>query len=475
MTAIVWVNVTTLMSWVRPAVGVVRVEQEYVRWLLSQTHTEPTVKFVVFHPKKKAFYEVSAQSVQEKLARRDVGGGAATTTAEDRFKYFAKRLTRFIPPAFLPKARDAGLMVIRTIRFFRGRLRQLRRPVVWSQARIECSIDGSFADLAPAGFGQSDVFISMGLDWDQLDLPVVYRAKQRHGFRVVLMCYDAIPVLFPHLVVAESGRFGAHLVELGWCADHVMCISQSTRRDFAAFLEQMGGHIPMTSVIRLGDQLPGDSRVQQTAADSEALRCADRPFVLYVSTIERRKNHELLYRAWVRMRDHGIDVPRLIFVGMPGWGVSDFLADLRLDHRIAGDIVVLNQVSDGELHWLYEHCLFTLYPSLYEGWGLPVTESLAHGKFCLCSTAASIPEAGGSLCEYLDPWDLPTWVDRISTLIQNPHEVASRNARVRQEFVPQKWTDTAFRIHEVATALCPKPPSFHSSQQSMRTPGIHCD
>jgi len=120
MTAIVWVNVTTLMSWVRPAVGVVRVEQEYVRWLLSQTHTEPTVKFVVFHPKKKAFYEVSAQSVQEKLARRDVGGGAATTTAEDRFKYFAKRLTRFIPPAFLPKARDAGLMVIRTIRFFPG-------------------------------------------------------------------------------------------------------------------------------------------------------------------------------------------------------------------------------------------------------------------------------------------------------------------------------------------------------------------
>lgn len=474
MTSIIWVNVTTLMSWARPAVGVVRVEQEYVRWILSQPSLIPAVRFVIFDAKKLAFFEVTAQTVRAKLAHRYAVSGAAATSVEDRLKLLAKRLTRFVPPALLPKARSAALAAIQAIRYFQTHIRKSRlgldlRPDVYTPSSGRPS-----SGRVLAQFSQSDVFVSMGLDWDQLDLPMLYRSKAKYGFRVVLMCYDAIPVLFPHLVVAESGRFGAYLVELGWCADHVLCISQSTRNDFLSFTEHMGGPSPATSVIRLGDALPADSAGQQAAESAAVLQFDDRPFVLYVSTIERRKNHELLYRAWIRLKAQAIEVPRLIFVGMPGWGVSDFLADLRLDYRVAGDILVLNHVTDGELRWLYQHSLFTLYPSLYEGWGLPVTESLAHGKFCLCARSASIPEAGGDLCEYLDPWDLPAWTDRIGYLIQHPEEIAQRNLRVRQEFVPQKWADTARQIHQAATSLCAGPPVLHHGPQHSPYPGIHC-
>ena len=136
--------------------------------------------------------------------------------------------------------------------------------------------------------------------------------------------------------------------------------------------------------------------------------------------IERRKNHDILYRAWLRLIEAGCTIPNLVFVGMRGWGVDDLLSDLARDRRIRGRIHVLQTVSDTELAMLYDRCLYTVYPSLYEGWGLPVVESFAFGKFCLCSNAGSLPEAGGDLAEYLDPWDLNAWVERIQIFRRSP-------------------------------------------------------
>ena len=121
-----------------------------------------------------------------------------------------------------------------------------------------------------------------------------------------------------------------------------------------------------------------------------------------------------------------------------------------------GDIVCLNHVSDGELAWLYRHAAFTVFPSLYEGWGLPVVESLAWGKFCLASSAASLPEAGGTWAEYQDPWDLPAWVDRLGHYMQHPQEVQARNDRIAREFRAPGWAQTAQAIHDVVLAASPK-------------------
>ena len=128
----------------------------------------------------------------------------------------------------------------------------------------------------------------------------------------------------------------------------------------------------------------------------------------------------------------------------------DLLNDLKLDPRIQDDIVRLNHVTDAELAWLYQHCAFTVFPSLYEGWGLPVVESLAWGRFCLTSNAASLPEAGGEWAEYLDPWDLPAWVERLAHHMQHPQDVQALNERIAREFQPPRWSETAAVIHDVA-------------------------
>ena len=68
-------------------------------------------------------------------------------------------------------------------------------------------------------------------------------------------------------------------------------------------------------------------------------------------------------------------------------------------------IAVAETPSDAELAFLYRNCRFTVFPSLYEGWGLPIGESLWFGKLCIASKTSSMPEVGGDLVDYVDPKD----------------------------------------------------------------------
>ena len=95
---------------------------------------------------------------------------------------------------------------------------------------------------------------------------------------------------------------------------------------------------------------------------------------------------------------------------------------------------------------MYERCLFTVYPSLYEGWGLPIAESLKNGKFVLASSSSSIPEVGGSYVEYLDPWDAAEWASRILFYATNREELGSRESDIAKGFAPFAWQDTVATV-----------------------------
>jgi glycosyltransferase involved in cell wall biosynthesis len=166
----------------------------------------------------------------------------------------------------------------------------------------------------------------------------------------------------------------------------------------------------------------------------------DREFVLCVSTIEARKNHEVLYHAWDRLAErHGEALPMLVIVGMVGWGVTDLMFRMRTNPRLRDRIVILDNLADGELAWLYRRCLFTVFPSLYEGWGLPVVESLSLGKPCICSTAPAVAEAAQALAVALDPLDVPAWVAAIERLWLDESMRQANTERLRKEYRPDTW------------------------------------
>jgi glycosyltransferase involved in cell wall biosynthesis len=171
-------------------------------------------------------------------------------------------------------------------------------------------------------------------------------------------------------------------------------------------------------------------------------------YALFVSTIEARKNHALLFRIWRRMLEEmtADQVPTLVFAGRIGWMVSDLMHQIANTDHLNGKLVVIEDPTDTELAALYRGCLFTLFPSLYEGWGLPVTESLAFGKPCIISNRTSLPEAGGTLARVFDPDNLHDAYQVIRQTIEDRAGLARWEAQVRREFRLVPWSATVDAI-----------------------------
>jgi glycosyltransferase involved in cell wall biosynthesis len=198
----------------------------------------------------------------------------------------------------------------------------------------------------------------------------------------------------------------------------------------------MGKSIPMPVVIPVGSHPP--ARVM-------APRIVERPYVLMVGTIEARKNHTAMLRVWRRMLRTMPEekVPDLVFAGKIGWLTADLMQQLRNANWFGGRIRFIDSPAEAELASLYAHCLFSVFPSFYEGWGLPVTESLSFGKTVAASRYSAIPEAGGEFCAYFDPDDINDAYDVIRGLIETPARIVALEARIAAAFCPATWDDTA--------------------------------
>jgi glycosyltransferase involved in cell wall biosynthesis len=168
-------------------------------------------------------------------------------------------------------------------------------------------------------------------------------------------------------------------------------------------------------------------------------------YVLFVSTIEARKNHLLLFRVWRRLaREMPPDkVPTLVFAGRVGWLVEDLMTQIDNTNRLDGKLIIIEDATDSELAALYQGCLFTVFPSFYEGWGLPVTESLAFGKPCLIADRTSLPEAGGEFARRFDPDNLHDAFTAIRDTILDPEGLALWAAHIRHAFRPVSWAASA--------------------------------
>ena len=175
-------------------------------------------------------------------------------------------------------------------------------------------------------------------------------------------------------------------------------------------------------------------------------RCLPAPgsYALIVSTIEARKNHLLLFRVWRRLLEElpPDRVPTLVFAGRVGWLVDDLMHQIANTNNLNGKLLVISSPTDAELTELYQGCLFTLFPSFFEGWGLPVTESLAFGKPCLISDRTSLPEAGGTLARSFDPDNFYDAYALILNAIEDRAGLAAWEAQIRREFKPVPWSTT---------------------------------
>jgi len=178
-------------------------------------------------------------------------------------------------------------------------------------------------------------------------------------------------------------------------------------------------------------------------------------FWLSVGTIEPRKNQRRLAEAYARyLALNGKPMP-LVFAGGSGWLMDDFQNHLRA-LGIEDQVILTGYVTDDELIWLYRSCYASLYPSLFEGFGLPVLEGMQFGAPTLTTTTSSIPEVAGQAAILLSPEDTEGWAQAMLSLSLNPqqrqnmHDASIVRAR---EFNWKQSAAALLQLYEEAMAV----------------------
>jgi glycosyltransferase involved in cell wall biosynthesis len=232
-------------------------------------------------------------------------------------------------------------------------------------------------------------------------------------------------------------------------ASALLAISAATRDDLVA---RFPSAAPKTHVTELAaDPVFGDG---DPAADAEVVRRhgLDKPYVLALGTLEPRKNLPRLIEAFAGLDPQLRAAHELVLVGGSGW------ADGEIDASIARhrDVVrALGYVEDGDLPALYRRAALFAYPSLFEGFGLPVLEAMTAGTAVLTSDVSSLPEVGGDAVAYADPLSVEAIGAQLDALLRAPGERERLAAAGRERSHRFSWKRTAeetLRAVEAAAA-----------------------
>lgn len=271
-------------------------------------------------------------------------------------------------------------------------------------------------------------------DWHGSDKAFIDEVVKLHseGVRLLHMGYDMLPLVAPQFSGHATESLNRYAKAIYPLCHKMFSISKHTKRDIANWLKGNNLHVPNIKVIRLGDDF-------DFAAPKKPVEAPKDSFLLSVGTVEARKNHTLLYYAYKLARERGIELPKIVISGRRGWKTDDIYELITTDPETKDKFVFMN-ASDEELSWLYDNCLFTVYPSFYEGWGLPVAESVARGVPCASSNTSSMPEIAGNLIEYFSPASTDTCLELISRLMR-PKELDKARKKL-QSYKPTSWDDT---------------------------------
>ncbi|WP_027185025.1 glycosyltransferase family 4 protein [Desulfovibrio inopinatus] len=240
-------------------------------------------------------------------------------------------------------------------------------------------------------------------------------------------------------------------------ADFIVSNSRTTAEHFLRIFP----HYPRERIeaISLGCRFDAQNLPTSSGAFSSM---APKSFWLSVGTVEPRKNHARLFEAYAAFKARHGHVAPLVLAGGKGWLMEEAVAKLRA-LGIEQDVVLTGYVSDETLSWLYANCYAFLYPSLFEGFGLPVLEAMAHGAAVVTSNTSALPEVTGPHGALLvDPTESSAIADAMTRLVEETElrETLSEQARKRAQHY--SWDNAArqmMNIYEKTLAL----PGFRST------------
>ncbi|WP_137179320.1 glycosyltransferase family 1 protein [Roseomonas sp. AR75] len=439
-------DVSSILRWTGPPVGILRVEQELARHGLA---AEPDVVPAFFDPRRGVFRALNP-AWRDRLLGAEAAIDHVTLDWRRQRRLWQNLASPRYPAAMaLERLRLAG----------HGWAAQAQRRLLGAYVHHapfgapgvrHAVVPLDMALGATLALGPRDRLLLAGSGWARA------RAAAAHGMeagaRLVPLCYDLIPLLHPEWFPPEElPDFEAYWAALLPAAARVLCNAACVAEDITRHAATLGHRIAPPSVLPLGFAPPPPVPPAPLPPPLSPGR-----FALFVSTIEPRKGHAALLAAWRRLVAEGVPQRadfRLVFVGRPGWMVEAVLRALPdADGALGGRVLHLRHVDDATLRRLLADCAFTLYPSRYEGFGLPIIESFAAGKAVIASTGGAVPETVGGLSPCLDPLDVDAWTATLGAWIADPAARAPWEARIARQFRPLHWPEAAAGIFAATRA-----------------------
>ncbi len=286
--------------------------------------------------------------------------------------------------------------------------------------------------------------------------PDFFLPPVRRQTRTVVTIYDLSFVRQPETVMPGMMQ---HLTE--WVprsvaqADHVIAISEATRQDLIELYQTPPAKISVLYPAVTSDFQPL-TNPQELAAVRHKYGLGENPFILSVGTLQPRKNYQRLIQAFAQMGEinnpNGSLPLRLVIVGSKGWQYEQIFAEVtKLD--LTNRVHFLGFVADSDLPTLYNAASLFVYPSLYEGFGIPALEALACGIPVIASNLSALPEVVGEAGVLVDPYHVDALAAAMTRLLGD----ADLKLRLRAAGLAQAakftWVGMAAKLLKVYHSL----------------------
>jgi len=312
----------------------------------------------------------------------------------------------------------------------------------WRQGTFHGPADRAPRLLSPADFESSRAFWA-NPDESVLGNPDIIHANnfftpRLERARLVWTLHDLLFLDNPEWTT-EANRVGCfrNTFEAALRADQIIANSHYSRERFLDVFP----HYPRE---RVHVASPGSRFAGRPPAPRPAIahRLDPGEFWLSVGTLEPRKNLGALLKARARLHSQGIALRPLALAGGEGWMMSPNDLD-------AQDVLPLGYVDDTALQWLYENCYAFAFPSLAEGFGMPVVEAMSCGAAVACSRTTALTEVAGPAALFWNPEDVDSIAEGLSTLESNTTLRQNLRDLGRNRAAAFSWSSAAQIVLEV--------------------------
>lgn len=297
----------------------------------------------------------------------------------------------------------------------------------------------------------------------------LYPIIKNNGFLIINFIYDLIPVLLPQFVQNITIKNYKPFIKTVYrYSDMVICDSVSSQTDLLQYKQVLNIDRELsTQVVGLGSDF---MLVNSLVEDIKIKSILEAKYILFVGTLEPRKNQQEVLDAFDILAKKYTDL-NLVFIGMKGWKIDKFIDRIN-SHPLKDErLFWLNNIDDDTLYHFYQNAFIVTYLSKYEGYGLPIVESLQHGNITITSNNSSMPEVGLEYADYIDDDDdLKQLVDTISTYCENKELYHQKKQTIKENFKSLSWEQFSNLIFDILSNLKehkPKPTKLKQEGYSL--------